>query len=369
MMKDKIIQVSAPGRVCLFGEHQDYLKLSVIPAAINFRCHIRGSITNDSKIKLDDRVFREKIVIPFGKKQKQSPFKIGINDYFKAVINVLIKKGYFKDFSENNYSIGFKGELWNDVPQKSGLSSSAAVLVTFVKLFDVIFQLNLDEIEIGYLAYLAEHDEMGIPCGQMDQLAASIGNIFHMKCVEPPIVTKIKNKIPGLVVGNTLIPKSTNSVHSIRVKEINDAINYLKSKIDFDIEKTTLEEVEPYLKDVNEIWLKRMRATLMDRDITNEAYKELNKNSPDLQYLGHLLNEHQRYLRDDYEVSVEKIEKMLKAGVEAGALGGKLTGAGMGGSIIMLAPNKQKEVAEALTKAGGKGYIVEIDEGARIDKI
>ncbi len=94
----------------------------------------------------------------------------------------------------------------------------------------------------------------------------------------------------------------------------------------------------------------------------------MNKKNPDITLLGNLLTEHQKYLRDDYEVSVDKIEKMLEAGMKAGALGGKITGAGMGGSIIMLAPGKQKEVAEALTKAGGKGYVVDIDAGARIDK-
>jgi len=368
-MNSNKIKVSAPGRVCLFGEHQDYLKLSVIPAAINFRCHIKGELTRNSKIELYDKVFNEKIIIPFGKKEKSTPFKLQVNDYFKAIINVFIKKGYLKEYINSNSSLGFKGELWNEVPQKSGLSSSAAILVTFAKLLDTMFNLKIDEIQLGYLAYLAEHDEMGIPCGQMDQLSASVGNIFHMKCVEPPLITKIKYKLNGLVVGNTLIPKSTNSVHSIRVKEINEAINYLKSKIDFDIEKTTFEEVEPYLKDKSEIWLKRMRATIMNRDITIEAYKELSKNSPDLEYLGYLLNEHQKYLRDDYEVSIEKIEKMLEYGKKAGAIGGKLTGAGMGGSIIMLAPDHQQKVAEALTKAGGKGYVVEIDGGARIDEI
>lgn len=358
------IKVSAPGRVCLFGEHQDYLNLVVIPAAINMRCHIKGSTTEDGKITLNDKVFKEIIEIPFTQKNKAEPFKLQPNDYFKAVLNVIIKKGHLK---KGEGQLGFKGDLWNEVPQKSGLSSSAAVLVCFTKLIDTIFNLKLDDIQIGYYAYLAEHDEMGIPCGQMDQLASAVGNIFHMKCVEPPIVTKIQTKIPGLVVGDTLIPKSTNSVHSVRVKEINDCIKFLKSKINFDIEKTTYEEVEFLLKNQNPIWLKRMRATLRDRDITTIAYQELNKNNPDVAYLGKLLTEHQKYLRDDYEVSVEKIEKMLQAGMEAGALGGKITGAGMGGSIIMLAPGKQKEVAEALTKAGGKGYVVDIDAGARVD--
>ncbi len=358
------IKVSAPGRVCLFGEHQDYLNLVVIPAAINMRCFIDGEIDNSEKITLDDKVFKEIIEIPFNSENKSTPYELGANDYFKAVLNVFIRKGLF---NSEEKQLGFTGKLWNEVPQKSGLSSSAAVLVAFVKLLDEIYNLNLSDIDIGYYAYLAEHDELGIPCGQMDQLASSVGNIFHMKCVEPPIVTKIESKITGLVVGDTLIPKSTNSVHTVRVKELNDAIDLLKKNIDFNIETTRFEEVEAILKKKNITWLKRIRAALKDRDLTIEAYEELKKKSPDIEFLGKLLNKHQDYLRDDFEVSCDKIDAMLEAGMKAGALGGKLTGAGMGGSIIMLAPGKEKEVAEALTKAGGKGYIVNIDEGAQTE--
>lgn len=358
----KQIKVSAPGRVCLYGEHQDYLNLVVIPAAIDMRCRIDGAINETGKISFDDKVFKENFTIPFGPDQKKTPYELGSNDYFKAVLNVFIKKGLFSDMPGN---LGFSGTLNNEVPQKSGLSSSASVLVAMVKLFDEILELDLSDIDIGYYAYLAEHDELGIPCGQMDQLASSVGNIFHMKCVEPPIVTRIDSDVPGLVVGNTLIPKSTNSVHSVRVKEINDAIKFLNRKMDFNIEKTAFEEAEPYLRNENKIWLKRIRATLKDRDITEKAYKELQKKAPDVKYLGELLSKHQMYLREDFEVSVPKIDSMLKAGTDAGALGGKLTGAGMGGSIIMLAPGKQQEVADALTKAGGKGYVVEIDDGAK----
>jgi galactokinase len=361
----KRIKVSAPGRVCLFGEHQDYLNLVVIPAAINMRCHIEGEIDLSNKITLDDKVFNEIIEIPFGPDNKKKPYELVSNDYFKAVLNVLIRKNLL---SRNNENLGFTGKLWNNVPQKSGLSSSAAVLVAFVKLFDEIYDLNLSDIEIGYYAYMAEHDELGIPCGQMDQLASSVGNIFHMKCVEPPIVTKISSSISGLVVGDTLIPKSTNSVHSVRVKELNDAMHFLNTKMDFSIEKTRFEEIEKYLFE-NNVWLKRMRAAIKDRDLTINAYQELKKESPNLELLGKLLNKHQDYLRDDFEVSCNKIDYMLEAGMKAGALGGKLTGAGMGGSIIMLAPGKEEEVAEALTRAGGKGYVVSVDEGVKSEKI
>ncbi|TFG20651.1 MAG: hypothetical protein EU530_02455, partial [Promethearchaeota archaeon] len=334
-----------------------------IPAAITKRCYFQGEFTADSKIVLDDRVYNEIIQIPFDKQRKQTGYELAKNDYLKAVLNVFIEKGLLKN---KNPELGFRGSLRNDVPQKSGLSSSAALLVAFAKLLDEMFQLNLDEIEIGTIAYQAEHDQLGIPCGQMDQLAASVGNLFHMKCLEPPIIKKIDISLPGLVVGDTLIPKSTNNVHSVRVKEITDAINFLKTQIDFNINTTSFEEVEGFLKTKNKIWLKRVRATLNNRDITQQAYNELQKSNLDLEYLGELLNDHQKYLRDDYEVSVKKIDDMLSAGIQAGALGGKLTGAGMGGCVIMLAPEKQKEVATALTKAGGKGYVVDVDKGASV---
>lgn len=357
-------KISAPGRICLFGEHQDYLQLSVIPAAINIRCYIEGIPNNSGKILLNDEGFDKMIEIPFHSKFLKTPHILGSDDYFKAVCNVFMKKGYFRNLKQK---FGFKGRLWNEIPQQSGLSSSAAILVVFAKLIDIILQLDLDEKEIAHCAYLAEHNEMGIPCGQMDQLSVSLGGIFQMKCITPPIINKIDYNIPGLVVGNTLIPKSTNTVHSVRVNEIEEAINFLNTKIKFDIYKTTFEEVEDYLSSKNEIWLKRIRATLKNRDITAEAIKELRKSDPDLKYIGALLNEHQDYLRDDFEVSVEKIDRMIDAGIKAGAFGGKLTGAGMGGSVIMLAPENQKKVVKALTKAGGLGFSVNIDEGLRFE--
>jgi galactokinase len=251
----------------------------------------------------------------------------------------------------------------------SGLSSSAAILVAWTKGLDHLLGTALTPIEVGYYAYLAEHNEMGIPCGQMDQLAASVGGVFHMVCTEPPQVEPIEVVgLEGLVVGNTLIPKSTNQVHGVRVAELKGAMEYLKSRMDFDIHTTHFAEVEGLLAAENPIWLKRMRAALMDRDLAQVALGELRQQPVNAVRVGQLLLEHQAYLRDDFEVSVQRIEDMIGAGMTAGALGGKLVGAGMGGSIVMLAPGKQTEVAKALTAAGGEGFPVEIDVGARIDE-
>jgi galactokinase len=59
---------------------------------------------------------------------------------------------------------------------------------------------------------------------------------------------------------------------------------------------------------------------------------------------------------------------MIKASLNAGAIGGKVTGSGNGGCVIIFAPLHQLEAAKAIEQAGGKAYIVQVDEGARDEK-
>ncbi len=349
---------SAPGRICLYGEHQDYLELAVIPAAITMRTKIEGEINQSGKIVVNALDLNIKDEFP---SKGVIPYTSGPLDYFRAVVNVFHKRNLLKNY------FGITCRVKSEIPPKSGLSSSAAILVAWAKFLSEALKIKATDEEIGYYAYLAEHDEMKIPCGMMDQLACSLGNIFHIVCTTPPKITRLSTKVPGIVIGNTLIPKSTNSVHGVRVREINDALSVMKKYLNFELKTVKWGEIEPFLPKLTNVHQKRLRAVIKNRDITQQAYEELQKKSPDLEYLGALLDDHEKYLRDDFEVSHPKIEKMLEAGRAVGALGGKLTGAGMGGCIVMIAPGKQKEVAQALKEAGGEPYIVEIDEGSHRD--
>jgi galactokinase len=58
---------------------------------------------------------------------------------------------------------------------------------------------------------------------------------------------------------------------------------------------------------------------------------------------------------------------MMDAALNAGALGGKINGSGGGGCMFAYAPNNPEHVAEAIEKSGGKAYIVQKDEGTRIN--
>jgi galactokinase len=73
-------------------------------------------------------------------------------------------------------------------------------------------------------------------------------------------------------------------------------------------------------------------------------------------------------LRDGFENVIAKAEDMIKASLNAGAIGGKVTGSGNGGCVLIFAPLHQLDAAKAIEQAGGKAYIVQVDEGARDEK-
>ena len=82
--------------------------------------------------------------------------------------------------------------------------------------------------------------------------------------------------------------------------------------------------------------------------------------------LGAMLCEHQVQLRDGVGVSHPKLDAMIDAAMEAGALGGKLNGSGCGGTMFAYAPGRQEEVKEAIERVGGKAYIVHLRGGVTV---
>jgi len=67
------------------------------------------------------------------------------------------------------------------------------------------------------------------------------------------------------------------------------------------------------------------------------------------------------------DVSTIKIDNMLDAALDAGALGGKITGSGGGGCMFAYAPNNPEIVAEAIEKAGGRSFIINSDNGTSVE--
>ena len=107
--------------------------------------------------------------------------------------------------------------------------------------------------------------------------------------------------------------------------------------------------------------------TIQNRDILKNALTELEKNKPNHRLIGQLLSDHHQVLRDVLNVSTPKIESMLNAALNAGALGGKINGSGGGGCMFAYSPEFPEKVAEAVESVGGKAYIIQSDEGTKLN--
>jgi len=279
-------------------------------------------------------------------------------DYFKSGINICIGEGLV-------FSNGFECEITSKIPIQAGVGSSSAVMVNWIHFLSqmadnpVIWTAQ----KIGELAYKAEVLEFNEPGGMMDQYSTSMGHLLYL-VFEPEISIKSLNPNLGtFVLGDSCEPKDTMSIlqrcRDTRIK----IIQKLKGKNpDYNIHTSDDADISLLNDEEKDIF----HGTIKNRNILRRALPELGKEAPDPVWVGARLTEHHAVLRDVLQVSTPKIEAMLDASLDAGALGGKINGSGGGGCMFAYAPKNAEIVAEAIEKVGGKSFIINSDNGTRI---
>ncbi len=368
----KKIKVSTPARICLFGEHQDYLDLPVIASAINMRMSIEGhKASNDSFfLQLPD------IGSCFSVNPEEEIGYTKDRDYLPAAVNVLKRRGM-------GFLQGFSGELKSQIPINSGLASSSALVVSWLRFLletQVPDDLSVPHVtytleQLAELAYETEVAEFREGGGKMDHYTLALGGTLYIDTRSPvrterlnfPQIPSTPSEKGEFVLGNSLEKKDTIEYLKRMKKEISKTLKTLEQN-GFNRYTTPLNEVS--FNELDSYTAERLRATLINRDITQSARQLLKKSRLDEEekrQLGSLLNLHQKQLRN-LGLSTRKLDYMIEASLNAGALGAKFTGSGGGGCMFAYCPEKQEEVKEAIEKAGGKAYIVKPDVGVIVHK-
>ncbi len=349
---------SAPARVCLYGEHQDYLELRVIPAAINLRVNISSYEGKKNMISVFSKDLNQIVKIPI-KLQKISSNNLDFKSFMESGILAL------KDFSSNIEIPSLEVTIQSDIPIASGLSSSAALLVAWIKHLCGVSEIEIEKEELAELAYNAEHNLLGIPCGRMDQYSSSIGGIISLKCTEPPEIRILPKPDFRLIVVNSQTPKLTSQVHGSKVKEIKKAIRVFETESSIPLRDSSISILEKYSKSFNKKEKKILTGVISIKQDTEEAEKVMLKSDPNINILGDLLTSQQISLRENLEVSTPILDKIIDSAIINGALGGKLTGAGLGGSVVLLTDKENDSIVDSLkTNFKLPIWSVEIDEGA-----
>lgn len=359
MTHSAVIRIKAPARTCLFGDHQDYLHLPVIACAIDR--HIDLTATPVTQPFLE-------ILLPDIDQVKRidldaDPDQHVVGDHLLAA---------YKVFRDHGGSIGrgYKIILQGNVPINAGISSSSAVVVAWVAFLleasDTV--IRKDKEFIAQLAYEAEVTEQLSPGGRMDQYTIALGNIIYLETDEKASYTLFKKEIPGLIVGESGIPKPTLSLLSDLKTKAWEAIGIIQEhRPGFRIETATLNDIDTLLPLLPDALKEVFEGAVRNHMITREALKEIRKPQPDMVQIGSLINAHHTVLKNLLHITVPLIDKMIDAALAAGALGAKIVGSGLGGSIIALAPQgKEKEVIRAIKASGAKNaYLVTTDPGVR----
>ena len=335
------IRASTPGRIVLFGEHQDYFHLPVIAAGINLRVNIQGNIHDKPRIHLILKNLRRTYTFPL-----HFPLKYHFRRaYLQSAMNLLI-------------------------PQNAGLSSSSALTVAWIQFLVELMGEKISKENIAQWAYEAEVIEFNEPGGPQDHFATALGNLHYLQFpfnqspkFDPIDTSKLANI--AFVIGNSQVKKRTLSM-----------LRRIKYHVFTSMRLLELENLDTTSISLSQIPSdnahKVLRAILKTRDLTQEGiklFKSTTKEIP-ISVLGNFLSTQHLILRDELKLSIPRIESIIQGAMRAGAYGCKINGSGGGGCMIAICdPRDATKVAKSIKKEAGAPYQVSIDTGVRIESI
>jgi galactokinase len=341
------IAVSTPGRVCLFGEHQDYLGLPVIPCAISLRITMEAGRRSDREVRIDlpDIGSREEFSLA-----GPLPY-VRERDYFRSAVNILRREGF-------TFARGLDCSVRGTIPINAGTSSSSALVVTWINLLAAMSDQNasLSPEECARFAHMAEVLEFREPGGMMDHCAAAYGGVIAIDFKPEFAVESLDVELGAFVLGDSGEPKDTRGILS-RVKDrVLDAVQLLRRKErGFSLAGAPSGRLPRAGSGLTPSQLELLDGTIRNRDITREARALLKKKPLDGTVVW--VNSF-RSIKPSCGMSSAsrhpKSTRMLDAAAGAGAYGGKINGSGGGGCMFAYAPVNPEAVAEAVARAPGE---------------
>ena len=362
----------APGRVNLIGEHTDYNGGHVFPCALTIGTYGIARKREDTKIRFYSANFSKLGVIETSLDDLVPSEKAGWTNYPKGVMWTFEKRGY-------KLTSGVDFLIWGNIPNGSGLSSSASLeVLTGVMLRDLF---GFDEITMQDLALIGQYSENnfnGMNCGIMDQFASAMGKkdcaIFldtsNLNFEYAPV------KLPDakIVITNSKVKHSlVGSAYNDRRNECETALKDLQKVTDIQtLGDLTEEEFEAH-KDAIQDPVCRVRAkhAVYENQRTIKAVNALKENN--IEEFGRLMNASHVSLRDDYEVSCEEIDILVDLAWQIpGVIGSRITGGGFGGCTVSIVKNDAVDTfidtigKQYKEKVGHEAefYVVEIGDGA-----
>ena len=359
--------IFSPGRVNIIGEHTDYNKGFVFPAAIN-----KGIVAAIQKSELD---FSTAYALDLNGKiefnlDKLKPLKEGCwENYVFGVVHEIQNKNKLI----GNFNLVFKG----NIPSGAGMSSSAALENSIVFGLNELFDLELSKHDMILISQKAEHNFVGVKCGIMDQYASMFGLKNHALLLDCRTIESQPYEIDFKDYQLMLI--NTNVKHSLSDTEYNDRRSACKSISKLlsvkALRDATEADLEKIIDKVTPANYQKALYVIQENSRTLKAAKAIEYG--DLETLGSLIYQSHNGLSNQYKVSCHELDFLVdQAKANPNILGARMMGGGFGGCTINLIAKTQAEAfAEKVSKAYHREfnktcsvYFIEISEGTHLVK-
>lgn len=339
--------VRAPGRVNLIGEHIDYNDLSVLPMAIQRHVTLLVRPRTDRVVHVastapghEAREFEITESIP--------PFPTGDwGNYVKAAVQALAR--------EQGLLAGYDALIHSTVPVAAGLSSSSALVIGVALATLAASGRAWETIPLAEAMARAER-YTGTRGGGMDQ-AISIGAVAGTASrvdFAPLRITPVPMPPDWRIVVAHSLSRAEKSggaqaTYNRRTEECREALARVEQALGDAADGyrglLARHDAAALVRTAESVLdgdlLKRFRHVVTEADRVRRAEAALR--AADLDTFGALLTASHASLRYDYEVSSPALDELVTLAEAAGAVGARLTGAGMGGCIVAAAaaPNAQ----------------------------
>jgi len=331
----------APGRVNLIGEHTDYNLGFVLPIALDLATLIETEATEDGCLTVTSEArgeTRSWLLESIDGAQPSHDW----SDYVLGVARELIREGVSL--------MPLSMKIRSDVPEGSGLSSSAALEVS--SAFALLQGRHLSKLRIAQLCQRAECDFVGMPCGIMDQFVSVFGQehaairidcrSLEYEAVELPAAVEI------IAVNSMVKHELGASAYRTRVEECEAAVRCIRI-------------LYPEVSSLRDAMPEMLEKAPMPRTVMRRARHIVSENlrvelfvtaaaKGNLERMGELFCESHRSMRHDYEITCDEVDFLVDAAVGInGCYGARMTGGGFGGCTVNLVdPNYAQHFAEEI---------------------
>jgi galactokinase len=339
-----MIRVTAPARICLFGDHQDYLGLPVIAASINRYLTLEAVPQDEKAFVFELLDLNETRQLPLS--VEASGVQTG--DFFASSLAVLAQKGIVPHS-------GYRITIESDIPVNAGVSSSSALIIAWMRfLIQAFGSFKVSAQELANWANEAEVTFFGDPGGLMDHYSIALEDL---RVIHPSTKTTIRLERPKdlhLILVESGIAKETVGVLSQAKNRAIEALKIVQQKEpQHNYHNALPEDIKRFESVLPSALFTYWEAAIANHQITLSALKLLQENQADRSTLAPLIAEHQHYLETAIQNTPEQMKNQMEVALAAGGEAVKVIGSGGGGCFFVVSNREsQPQIIDSLLEVG-----------------